>query len=148
MSQHGYDILFDIQHSFLTDIIYYCAQIDTRDVVIANCLFHLSHQISSHNFNKTVLLCERRRHTTRRVASNRSAVLSPEGGTPSSPCWEYPILSWLGVTPSCPGHREVTQSSPGQWAPHPVLVRGVPIPSWDWGIPLQKGHESSGSILG
>ena len=65
----------------------------------------------SQSVNKKVLLCERKRHTARRVASDRCAVLSTDGGTP--------IQSPQGVPPSSPDGVYPNQS---QWRgyPHPV----------------------------
>ena len=67
--------------------------------------------------NKKVLLREHKRHTARRVASARYAVLSNGGGgTPSSHGGGgYPIQSWWGGTPS----------SPDWW-----WEGGYPIQSW------------------
>ena len=66
--------------------------------------------------NKTVLLRERKRLTTRRVASTHSAVLTGRGGGPH-----------LGLASG---------------VPHPALARGpgteVP-PTWDWGTPPPPG---------
>ena len=83
--------------------------------------------------NKKVLLHDRKRHTTRRVASTHSAVLSRVwgGGVPQScPGQEggggaTPVLSWTG--------EGVPQSCPGWGGATPVLgATGVP-PGWDWG---------------
>ena len=79
--------------------------------------------------NKKVILRERKRHTTRRVASARYAALS--NGVP------HPVLA-----------RGDTPSSPGQGVPHPVLGGwGYPIPgSGVWGVPhpvLAGGGTSS-----
>ena len=64
--------------------------------------------------SKKVLLCERKRHTARRIASTRYAALSnPDlvgGGTQGTP--HHPDLVW-GV-------------------PHPDLVRGVPPTIQTW----------------
>ena len=52
--------------------------------------------------NKKVLLCERKRHTARCIASARYADLSPDGGG-------YPIQSWTGRgTPSLLSRCELT----------------------------------------
>ena len=62
------------------------------------------------NGNKKVLLCERKRHTARRVASTRYADLS--GGT-------------RGTPPSSTPGEGGTPSTPGQVVSHPDLI-GVP----------------------
>ena len=77
--------------------------------------------------NKTVLLCERKRHTARCVSSTPSSVLS-QGGTPSLdrgypvPGWGYPVLGW-GGTPSLDRGYPIH----GQGTPCPDLT-GVPPP--------------------
>ena len=70
--------------------------------------------------HKKVLLRERKRHTARRVASARYAVLSNGG---------YPIQSWVGGVPH-PVLAGGTPSSPGGW--------GYPIQSWPGGYPIQS----------
>ena len=115
--------------------------------------------------NKKVL-CERKRHTARCIASTRYAVLI--GGIPhpvlarwypipvlssgrgvSTPVlvggiphpvlhwgWEYPIAVLAGGIP------------PGTWVP-PSSGTGwdIPLSRTGWGIP-QKGHGTIGSIMG
>ena len=74
---------------------------------------------SKHIGNKKVLLCERQRHTARRVASTRYAALSPNGGVPHPVLnGGVPIQSWMGV-------------------PHPVLGGGGSTQTWDGVPPLQ-----------
>ena len=103
-----------------------------------------SPKISFKFHEKKVLLRERKRHTTRRVASARYATLSPDmgrggtpfnpggggGGTPSSPGGEYPICLDLGWgTPSSAG-----------WGTPLDLGWGTP-PSAEWHTPLPSGPE-------
>ena len=73
--------------------------------------------------NKKVLLRERKRHTTRRVASACYAALSSDcGGTPSRPGWgPTPIQSSLGWGGGC--------------TPIQSLTEGTPIQSWMVGVP-------------
>ena len=77
--------------------------------------------------NKKVLLRERKRHTTRRVASTRYAALSNpdlvEGG--------YPIQSWSGW-----GVLPTIQTRSEEGGTHPDLIMGYPPPSRPgWGYP-------------
>ena len=66
------------------------------------------------NYNKKVLLRDLKRHTTRRVASARSAGLPSEGE------WGTPALSWPGRYPS------------------PTLARGYPSPVLTGGTPVLR----------
>ena len=63
--------------------------------------------------NKKVLLRERKRHTTRRVASTHSAVLLPRAGGG----YPHPVL--MGVPHPVP-----------MGYPHPVSMGEVPIMTW------------------
>ena len=67
------------------------------------------------NKNKKVLLRDRKRHTTRRVASTRSAGLSPGEHTP---------VPTKGCTPVSAGEGRRVPLSSLQYPP-----------GWDWGIP-------------
>ena len=77
------------------------------------------------NFNKKVLLRERKRHTARRAASTRHGM-----GTPSSHGGGYPTQSWWGGVL----HPVMVGGYPG--TPHPDLARGRGTPtSHGWGVP-------------
>ena len=65
--------------------------------------------------NKKVLLRERKRYTARRLASARSATLSPDEGGWGAGVYPYPLLMGRG-----------TPSSPNGGYPYPVLTRGYP----------------------
>ena len=74
--------------------------------------------------SKTVLLREHKRHTTRRLASTSSAVLTRGGGGNTR------VLSWLGEgipVLSCPGGGGVPQDVPPTW--------DWGSTNWDWGTP-------------
>ena len=108
---------------------------------VQNILDSISLRLPSvYNFNKKVLLRERKRHTVRHIVLALLICLLTWGSTPSSLGRRvphsvldrgYPIQSWLGV-------------------PHPVLdggtpssYGGYPIQSWTGGYPIQ----SSGSPI-
>ena len=86
-------------------------------------------------YKKKVLLRERKRHSTRCIASTPSAVLSWGRGTPSL-AGGYPILAWWGYP------------IPSQGVPY----LGLPLSregTWDQSLgytPL-KGHGTSRSIM-
>ena len=85
--------------------------------------------------NKKVLQRERKRHTARRVASARSAALSPDGkgGYP------HPVPMGRRVPPSSrdDGGGGVSPSSPDDGGyPHPVLTEGTHRK--DGGTPLSR----------
>ena len=94
-------------------------------------------------YNKKVILRERKRHTTCRVASARYADLSPDpvldgggDGTPSSPGQRgYIIQSWMGVP----------------WGPPSRAEWGYP-PTWTWdGVPPSRpgmGYPTSSPGMG
>ena len=110
--------------------------------------------------NKKVLLCERKRHTARRVASARYAAPSPNGGrggvphpVPDGGRGEgYPIQSQMGGTPfpsagGCP-HLDLGRGTEHP-TPHPApcldLGRGYPPAPLDLGrdtphLDLGKGY--------
>ena len=73
--------------------------------------------IAKFNLNKTVVLRERKRHTTRRVASTFSAVLSREGVPQSCFIWGTPVMAR------------------GYPLPGSCLGLGYPPPIWDWVTP-------------
>ena len=84
--------------------------------------------------NKKVLLCERKRHTARRVAS---APYAGWGGYPIQSWWGrvYPIQSWEGTPIQSWWGGGTPSSHGGEGVPHPVMVGGgYPIQSW-WGYP-------------
>ena len=93
--------------------------------------------------DKKVFLHERKRHTTRHVASARSAALFGGRGVPPS----SPDEGALGVsTPSCPDGVGGTPSSPNREYPHLVMT-GYPPPCWlDGDTPCQPvgGYPLSG----
>ena len=98
----------------------------------SNSLRRVLYALDDNTFDKKVLLRERKRHTSRRVACARHAALSPNGGggrgvphpvwdgkgdTPSSPRkGGTPILSWIGVPLSGPG-MGVSPFGPGMGYP-------------------------------
>ena len=128
--------------------------------------------LSKKYFNKKVLLRDRKRHTARRVASTRSAVLvGRRWGYPSPilngkvsqscPGWGggYPILtwtggmavlSWLGGTPVLSlmdGAPVLGSPKPGLG--YPQARTRVPPPAWNWGTPRQRsGTRDLGKNLG
>ena len=84
--------------------------------------------------NQKVLLRERKRYTTRCVASAHFADLSPDrgGGTPSSP-------GLGGGIPSSSGGRVVPHPVlDGGGVPHPVLTGGTPCLDLGGGTPLSR----------
>ena len=104
--------------------------------------------------NKKVLLCERKSHTARRVASTRHAV--PIGGTPPilrpdldggcplprSGWWGTPSQVWMGLPPSQVRTGGVPPSQvwmQGRGYPPSRPGKGVPpIQTWERGIPIRK----------
>ena len=97
--------------------------------------------------NNKVLLCDRKRHTARRVTSKHYAV--PVGGTPLSwnltwtggyplprSRWGYPLprSRWGGYPIS--RSRQGVPSSQFQAGGYPILLMGVrPIQTWEGGTP-------------
>ena len=117
--------------------------------------------------NKKVLLCERKRHTARRVASTCCAGLvgggrrgtpwrgvPPAGGTPwwgvppargstpagGVPLLGYPPVSWMGYPPPGKGYPpSAGWGTPHLWRVPPCLGRGYPPPPLaGWGTPLSR----------
>ena len=99
-----------------------------------------------HKENKKVLL----RHTARRIASTRSAVLSWRGNTPvlargrgylsPVPAGEGVLQSWPGGTGDTPVLSQPGEyPSPGQGVPQTYPGQGIPLswvpPGQDWGTP-------------
>ena len=96
--------------------------------------------------NKKVLLCDRKRHTTRCAVSTCSS-LSGERGTPS-PSWGEGCSVPDGEVPQSQmggGVLQLGYPSPRPGG-YPVSARGTPVPgkdlgpetkerSWDWGTP-------------
>ena len=92
----------------------------------------ISRQQIKEKVNKTVLLCERKRHTARHLASTPSVVLIG-GGVP------HPRSRW-GV-PHPRSKRRVPRS---RWeVPHPRSRQGVPHPRSRWGDPIPGGTKGT-----
>ena len=97
------------------------------------------------NFNKTVLLHERKKHTSRRVASTRSTVLSEGvgGGGEGTPGQGYP--SHLGLVTGVPHRNDIGPVEllwDGDGNPHPCLGLGYPPGKGPgtshWGTPPER----------
>ena len=128
-----------------------------------NTTFLLRWKFSSYSINlifkKKVVLRERNRLTTHRVASAHSAVLSwgstkpdlARGGYPipgysqSWPCWGYPNLTCLGATPTLPGQGTPLLTWPSQGIPNLTWPGGTP--TWPrWGVPHPRVSPSDLAI--
>ena len=126
------------------------ASVNSQNKVGASLLYEMARQVRGYiptsdvilNRNKKVLLRESKRHTARRVASARSAALSPGwvGGTPSS-------TNGRGITPYSPdGVYTPIQywwGYPGYLTPPPMSWMGLPPPQ----LARWEGEEVEGGMV-